>query len=516
MRNVQKTLAFFGLLAISGFGQLVGCADDANDCELNYETCPTNSGSTSSGVMPPPPGCTDSPSANAEVIRTECAYFVGGPNANDSNTGGEADPFATLGAALAAATKQKSRVYLCGKVTERVDITAGISVFGGFECSGAEWQYNASNPGIISPNAPAADAPFQSSVRIQGGGKTNLEDLDIEAAAATIDGGSSIAVIADGAAVNFVRVRLTAGNAKDGLPGITPADDIGPTDPTDPNIAGNNGVDACNGASMGNPGGAAKPNPVCGESIGGKGGTGFDLMAAGPGDPGLPMVSGTGTGGIGQDGGSCGPGVGGANGKSGGAGTGGTTVGIIDNKGYAGATGTAGMKGGIGQGGGGGGGTRGKTNCHGASGGSGGAGGCPGNGGSGGNPGGSSIGIISIGANLAFSSVAIVTGSGGKGGNGGAGQDGAPGGYGGLGGKGAKGPATDNACSGGNGGLGGAGGTGGGGRGGHSLGIAYTTTAPPATGATIQTNAPGSAGVGDGTATGDGAEGVKADSQKFD
>lgn len=517
MRNMQKTLAFFGILAIAGFGQLVGCADDANNCELNYETCPASSSSSSSGVVPPPPGCTDSPAANPEVIRTECAYFVGGSNAKDSNTGGETDPFATLGAALAAAKMQKARVYLCGSVSERVDITAGISVFGGFDCSGQQWQYNAGNRGVISPAAPAADAPFQSSVRIQGSGKTNLEDIDITAENATVDGGSSISVIVDAATVNFARVTLTAGDGKDGLPGITPTDNIGPTSATDPTIVGNDGQDACNGASMGNPGGDAKPNPICGESIGGKGGTGFDLMVAGGGDLGLPMVSGTGTGGIGQDGGSCGPGLGGANGKSGGAGAGGTAIGVIDNIGYTGAAGMPGMKGIIGQGGGGGGGSRGKVNCHGASGGSGGAGGCPGNGGSGGSAGGSSIGIVSIGAALNFSSVSITAGNGGNGGNGGSGQDGAPGGYGGVGGKGAKSPmSTDGACGGGNGGRGGNGGAGGGGRGGHSVGIAYAGTIPPNSGATVQTKTAGNGGVGDGSPASDGTAGMKADSQKFD
>lgn len=516
MRNLQKTLAFFGILATASFGQFIGCANDAENCELNYETCANTTGS--SGVMPPP-GCTDSPSVNGDVIRSDCAYFVGGAKANDSNTGGETDPFATLGAAIDAAKKQKARVYLCGSVSERVDIPAGVSIFGGFDCLGEEWKYDDTQRGSITPAAPAADAPFQSSVRITGSGKTNLEDLDIIAEDAAFDGGSAISLIVETATVNFTRVKLTAGNGKNGLPGITPMDDIGPNKSDDPTIIGNDGANACSGGSMGNPGGDAKSNPLCSESVGGKGGTGKDLTAAESGDPGLPTAGVSGAGGPGQDGSGCGPGSPGANGNDGSPGMGATVddLGGIDTTGYMGVSGTPGTKGVVGQGGGGGGGSKGKTNCNGASGGSGGAGGCPGNGGAGGNPGGSSIGIISIGAKLTFSASTITIGNGGTGGGGGGGQTGAIGGYGGGGGTGAKnGGPTPNACGGGNGGRGGNGGTGGGGRGGHSIGIAFKTNAPDTTGATIQTGSAGAGGVGDGSPGGDGASGMTGDKQNFD
>ena len=44
MRNLQKTLAFFGILATSAMGQLAGCSSDAENCELNYEVCTNGSG----------------------------------------------------------------------------------------------------------------------------------------------------------------------------------------------------------------------------------------------------------------------------------------------------------------------------------------------------------------------------------------------------------------------------------------------------------------------------------------
>lgn len=506
MRNLQKTLAYFGILITGGIGQLVGCANDADNCELNYEVC-----ASSGGVVAPPPGCTDSPSQNPEVIRTECAFFVGGMNAKDSNTGGEADPFASLAAAVNAAKTQKTRVYLCGTVNERVDIPAGVSIFGGFNCMGAEWIYDAPQRGAIVPPAPAADAPFQSSVRIMGNGTTKIEDINILAANAEFDGGSSIAVIVDKATVNFSRAELIASNGKDGTAGTTPNESVGPTMVTDPAIAGNPGSEGCLGTAAGVVGGAAKVNMLCPESIGGKGGNG-QVGDGDPGDDGMPLDAASGQGGQPNSGsGACGEGTTGAGGMTGPAGSGANDLGTIDSTGYLGTSGSSGSKGTAGQGGGGGSGSRGKNTFYGASGGSGGAGGCPGNGGSGGTAGGSSIGIIQVSGTLSFNAVKITTGMGGKGGAGGIGQVGGFGGNGGTRGL-AKdcgmGTKIDSACDGGNGGDGGQGGQGGGGFGGHSIGVAHKAglSAPDVTGADIKTNTAGTGGDapnkgGDGTAS---------------
>lgn len=510
MRNLQKTLAFFGIVVTAGLGQLVGCANDAENCELNYEAC-SGSSSSSSGVVPPP-GCADSPSQNAEVIRTDCAYFVGGSKASDSNTGGEADPFARLSDAINAAKTKKARVYLCGNVSERVEIPAWVSVFGGFDCTGDEWQYNETMRGSIAPDAPAADAAFQSSVRITGSGTSNIEDINISAASAAFPGGSSIAVIVDGATVNFIRADLTAGDGSAGAQGVTPTDDVGPDSAADPAVAGNAGVVACNGGVNGVEGGAAKTNMLCPESIGGKGGNGKNATGD-PGEDGLPANTMSGLGGDGEDAAACTEGTHGRHGDPGNHGTGATDPGMIDGVGYTGNSGLAGSKGMIGQGGGGGGGAKGKSTFYGASGGGGGAGGCPGNGGGGGSAGGSSIGIVHLSGTLSFSSAKITVGAGGQGGAGGDGQIGGSGGNGGMRGPGSScgmGPKTADACDGGNGGNGGQGGQGGGGFGGHSIGIAYKkgTPAPATMGATIQTGSAGAGGTG-GDATGTGGNGIK-------
>ncbi|MBK9261799.1 MAG: hypothetical protein IPM54_18605 [Polyangiaceae bacterium] len=512
MRNLQKTLALFGMMVTGSIAQLAGCANDAQDCTLNYEACSTSGSSSSSGVIPPPPECAALPSEKPEVIRDTCAYFVGGAKASDDGDGNELTPLKSLQKAveLAAADKTgRSRVYVCGSVSERIEMTAGVSVFGGFDCAGDEWQYDPNQRATIAPAAPLADAEFQASVRIRGNGTTNIEDVNIEAAAAVIDGGSSIAVIVDQATVHFARANLTAGDAKGGATGATPSDDIGPDNADDMAIKGNNGATACMGGGSGNPGGAAKSNSSCAETVGGKGGNGQDLIAANAGDPGLPMVIGFGDGGAGEDAMQCKPGDDGAYGENGADATGATGIGEISATGYIGMDGATGTKGTAGQGGGGGGGAKGKTNCNGASGGSGGAGGCGGNGGFGGRFGGSSIAIVLLeGAVPKFDSVTIATGNGGAGGPGGIGQFGAVGGNPGTGGSGNMG--TKAACNGGRGGQGGNGGQGGGGLGGHSIGIAYKkgATAPDTAGADIQTGTAGNGGAG-ADAAGNGGNGVK-------
>ncbi|HRI63929.1 MAG TPA: hypothetical protein PK156_06815 [Polyangium sp.] len=516
MRKLQTTIVSFGLVVSLGFGQLLGCSADADDCSLNA-TCNAD-GTPYSGSVGPLPECMDSPSANPAVIRDECAFFVGGSAASDGNAGTQAAPFKSLSTAINAARNAKARVYLCGIFTERVDIPAGVSLFGGFDCLQAEWKYDASRRARIEAPAPSLDSPFQSSMRILGMGATRVEDIDIQATVGSFAGSSAIGVIINGPTVDFVRSTITASDGEPGAKGATPTDDVGPADPNDPAVRGNPGQNACFGGSGGNPGGAAVVNVLCPESVGGKGGNGQD-MSGDPGENGLPTDSMFGQGGPGENVTSCIAGANGRLGMSGNFGAGGKSVGTLDEiKGHIGSSGQAGGKGTVGQGAGGGGGAKGKTNFFGASGGSGGAGGCPGNGGLGGEPGGSSIGIVSLAGTLRFLNVAIVTGYGGMGGAGGTGQNGGAGGNGGFGGKGGScggGAITTAACDGANGGNGGSGGQGGGGAGGHSWGIAHAAkTTLDLSGVTITTAMPGDGGAG-GDLPGTGAAGLQEDVHEF-
>ncbi|MDC0742321.1 hypothetical protein [Polyangium mundeleinium] len=510
MRNVHTTLAFLGLLAATGFGQVVGCGVDPHDCSLNNQCL--EDGKPYGSVVEPPPGCSASPSNDAAVLRDECGVFVSNTVTGSGTAGSSANPFKTIDEAVKEATNRTARVYVCadGDYKERLDIPAGISVFGGLDCAGGAWRYDGTTKSRINPAAPGTADGLQASVRIAGENASSLEDLEITAADAKIPGGSSIAIIVDRATVHWARTEITARNGAAGDQGATPTDNIGPDNADDSAIRGNNGQNACMGGPGGNPGGATKANPICSESSGGKGGNGQDTSgdAGGDGIPAPnPNPSNKGIGGLGDMGQGCDLGQPGANGASGNEGAGAVEDGTLDaTKGYIGVSGQPGTKGGVGQGGGGGGGARGKSACYGASGGSGGAGGCGGNGGLGGTAGGSSIAIVSIAATLSFDAVDITTGTGGQGGDGGFGQPGGFGGNGGNGGNGASsGGATPKACNGGPGGSGGFGGTGGGGRGGHSVGIAHKGGSVSDEGVTIMNGAPGTGGTGGGATGGIGA-----------
>ncbi len=503
MRTIHNTLTSLGILATAIFVQLTACSNPAEDCTQNLESCE----SSGAGTPQPSAECAKSPKDEPGVIKDACGFFVSVAG-DDANAGTADKPFKTLGKAADAAKAAKARVYACadGTYAERVEVPAGVSIFGGFSCMSGTWNYDAPTGATIEPTAPGPD-DVQATLRVAGNGTTQLEDLVVRAPDAVFPGGSSIVVIVDGATVDFVRTHVFSGNGASGATGATPTDDIGPQNPDDPAVRGNNGQNACMGGSGGNPGGAAKMNGLCSKSVGGKGGTGWDLIDGDKGDDGMPMVSGFGAGGTGEGPLQCSPGNDGFNGARGDDGTGAIVDGTLDaTKGYVGASGMPGTKGTVGQGGGGGGGAKGKTVCHGASGGSGGAGGCAGNGALGGMAGGSSIGIVHLGGTVRFDTTTITVGDGGEGGAGGEGQFGAPGGTGGTGGAGFSG--TSKACNGGSGGQGGNGGRGGGGRGGHSVGIAHKgASSPDTTGVMIMLSTAGMGGLGSG-ADGTGVMGI--------
>jgi hypothetical protein len=405
-----------------------------------------------------------------------------------------------------------------------VVLETALDIFGGLDCANG-WPWVGDTMKSTLAGAPD-EIPLTMTASASG---AMLADFAIEAADAAIEGGSSIAMVVDGAGVALVRCDVNAGNGMPGAKGETPTDSVGPTDPTSTDIKGNDGTAACMDP-MQQFGGAAKENSFCpvasGGPLGGAGGNGTatngDAGAIQPmataqtalGGVGEPAVGAWACGGMEPNGG----GDGGVNGPPGAPGAGATdapSLGILSSNGYTGIAGQPGLPGAPGQGGGGGGGAKGKSGCAGASGGGGGAGGCGGQGGLGGQPGGASIGIISLGATLSFDMVTIRTGNGGDGGEGGDGQGGGTGGLGGIGGSGdTNNPATLNACGGGQGGQGGTGGKGGGGRGGHAIGIAHAGAAPTIDGLTIETGTPGNGGLG-ADMDHNGAAGVNTDVQVF-
>jgi hypothetical protein len=517
----RQRYVFAALVLVSGImvAQAVGCVfSRANDCEGNLECTEPGSGTAGSGGGTPA-GCV--PSENKDPVEDTCGVFVSSKLGADENAGTKSAPVKTLQQAV---DKAKGRpVYACAEdLAGSVMLASGSDIYGGLDCT-KEWAY----VGATKKSTLVGDADKPAVVTEVTASGASIADFTIQAADAIADGGSSIAMLVDGAAVGLTRCDLVAGRGKAGAEGDTPMDPVGPTNPDDPMIVGNKGNDACMSTSS-QLGGDAKENAVCpaanGGPIGGAGGQGA-VLNGGNGDV-NPATMQTALGGVGQPSmdpmntWDCVPGSGlgnaGAKGAAGGPGVGAkdTELGTLDKTGYVGVSGQPGSAGRSGQGGGGGGGAKGKTMCAGASGGGGGAGGCGGKGGTGGKPGGSSIGLVSLNATLTFDTVTIKVGTGGSGGDGGDGQGGGSGGKGGTGGNGSANGLSD-ACDGGKGGQGGQGDKGGGGRGGHAIGIAYTGTSMPSTeGVTFTRGTPGPGGKG-ADAMHDGDPGVQADVQVF-
>ncbi len=471
------------LMAYGLAAQVSGCFDARDDCSLNpilqcgpwaprkstvgvggsggRGTGGEDGGSggrgTGGGDSGPPPSCV--PRENPDVVADSCGIFVSATG-SDTNPGTKEKPLQTLGAAVA----KGSTIYACAGAspfTEAVVVDKAVSLYGGLDCT--TWAYDAANKTALT--ASANSVPFT----VTGAaGSSAVYDFAITAADATTPGGSSIAVLDDGAALAMTRCSLTAGSGADGSGGLTAtgagvvgADAPAPPMSLDGCVAGQTGVFG------GQPG-----DTICGATTtsGGSGGNGQNQPGGGAGNDALPQPQpnatpgADGIGGKPQTTAACSNGDTGAAGlDSATPGAGATGLGVISSTGYQGPGATAGQPGGPGYGGGGGGGAKQCLNgAAGPAGGGGGAGGCGGQGGGPGQSAGGSFGLVSISATVSLDTVTITTADGGAGGDGGNGQLGGSGGNGGSPGS-ANGDAIAKACAGGSGGQGGAGSPGGGG-----------------------------------------------------
>jgi hypothetical protein len=452
------------------------------------------------------PDCSGDPS-DTNVI-DECGVFAQA-DATAPGDGSMATPFAKLADAIAEAQAKGKRVYACTSqaFAEAVTISAGIEVYGGFDCTNG-WAWSRAARAELDGPPDAIPLTIEASA---GGAK--IEGFTIKGASPSTPmmGGSSIAVTVADVTATLEDCDLTAADAADGADGTTPTTPV--SKGADAPMPVHGQEDACiNPASL--VGGAAGTTTMCGSidtsgGLGGKGGItgimgGYGQNGASGANPAaMPKMGTDGLGGAGQTdpAGTCQTGDPGAPGSSGTTGNGGSVLSdTLSIAGISNGDDTDGHAGTPGQGGGGGGGAMSGMFClggvdgNGASGGGGGAGGCGGLGGGGGKAGGSSIAIVSLGTKLTLMGVTLAVGTAGDGGKGVIGQGG------GLTGAGATGGAPSGlagslpGCRGGDGGLGGAGGPGGGGRGGHAIGIAYTKT--PATVPVLQMFTPGMPGTG--------------------
>jgi hypothetical protein len=470
MRIVNWIKVSLGLATFAAITETAGCYQATTDCDLfacasssGTAGSTTSSSSSSSGTGGTPVVCI--PSESKDPVADSCGVFVSSSLGEDdaaTDRGTQAKPFKTIGAALMKA--DVARVYVCAEsFSESVTISTSVDLYGGLACKG--WAYLGATK-KTTLTAPADAVPLTIG---NAAGSVGVEDFAITATSAQASGGSSIAIVTNGATVSLARCDLTAGDAKDGDPGVSGGAQEAQAE------SGKAGGDAGIVGAGSVVGGAAGQNNTC-SLAGGKGGDGGAIMSGDGGDGFQGDGNLGGAKGTGDNGAGCTDGTKGGNGTAGPLVSGGQGIGTISTKGYQGTDGETGQDGTNGKSGGGGGGSKASAAVHGAGGGGGGAGGCAGKHGTGGKAGGSSIALVSVGANVTLAECKLTSGNGSQGGKGGDGQFGQPGGDLVVGGKGSMGVLAG--CAGGAGGSGGNGGNGGGGLGGHSLGIAVTGAAP--------------------------------------
>jgi hypothetical protein len=496
---MESTTAWLAALVVGlgAAGAMSACFDPLSDC-TQTKTCPVADAGKDGGDA-----CAGDPTTEAAIVNDGCGVFVNA-SAAPGGDGKEATPFQTFAEAAAA---KPARVFACAGTyaeTMTVSFTGGVEVYGGFTgCTGTSWTWSTSAEAQIT-------TPVDVTGWVLNGGTNKLENVSVTAPGATMPGGSSIAVLVNGGALDMTNGALTAGDGQKGADGAT-----GNAMSLDGTM-GASGASTCDpGAIHTGPAGAVSTCSTGGTSTAGNGGDGGDPggdpAATGSNGGALPTASAVGVndgkGGQGEGQGGallCVRGDDGAPGVPGTPGDGAGEPGSITANGYEGVAGKDGTSGAPGQGGGGGGGAKGgaaitcgstTTAFPGASGGAGGTGGCGGALGSGGKPGGSSIALLVLDAQVTLTSVTLTAGKGGNGGAGGSGQSGGNKGTGGTSGAGAG--TANGSCSGGDGGRGGVGGPGGGGQGGYSLGIAFQGTTSPKGGTfSIQMTNAGPGGMG--------------------
>lgn len=486
VRRAHWLIVTSGLLVAASITCATGCQTLAAKCD-NTVTCQGDAGVGAGGGGTGGTGGTDAGGPNESlkcdpatagpvgtlgtVPSSGCGIFVDSIEGTDHADCGitPTDPCRTLGVALMTQLTHPDlkHVYACGSFEEPVLLSAGVTLHGAFTCKAFYWYYDVMDENRKKTTLTANPDTIPLMVASTATG-AEIRDFAITAANAMVAGGSSIAVVVDGATATFTRCTLSAQNAKDGEAGSyagTPAQQADSGQPGSPAgsmmplSGGNGGTNFCSGQQL---------IPLAGD--GGSGGT----VPDGDGGPGMSKGMRRDLDGAGQTATTaCTPGMPGSPGMDGPPGPKVSSLGMINASGYRGIDGQPGTDGENGNNGGGGGGSRAAmTITHGAGGGGGGAGGCGGIHGGGGKAGGSSIALLSLDAKVTLVGGLINSLSAGNGGDGGKGQFLQSGGNAGNGG-GASG-SVGKGCSGGAGGDGGNGGNGGGGSGGYSFGIAAT------------------------------------------
>ena len=261
------------------------------------------------------------PSELKNAVASDCGVFVSSSMGDDKNPGSQKEPFKSLQSAIAAANGRP--VYACGEsFREPVSVTTGVTLYGALDCANG-WAYDGSKKTALTASADAIPLTLSASAT---GAVVSVFDFAITAADASAAGGSSIAVLANGATATLARVDLVAGKGADGAVGIAPAGSgMKGADAPVPVPAG--ALDGC-GTAAGVLGGGEPGSSMCPDGMdtsGGPGGSGTNRPGGGDGSSAPPKpqqpnatMGHDGLGGAGQTSNTpCDPGDQGANGLPG-------------------------------------------------------------------------------------------------------------------------------------------------------------------------------------------------------
>ena len=167
-------------------------------------------GGTLPGREPAPPA----PAPKADQITEQFGVFVAKDGAAQ-NPGTRKSPLASITEAIAKAKADKKSVFVCeGTYEETLEIANGVSIIGGFDCSGSEWKQTNKKSVLDSASSPAIHADKIST-------PTRIDGFDVKVPDATTPSGSSIAVIVlDSNALTFANGTITAGAGMKGDDGV--------------------------------------------------------------------------------------------------------------------------------------------------------------------------------------------------------------------------------------------------------------------------------------------------------
>ncbi|MFS8070316.1 MAG: hypothetical protein ACMG6S_28470, partial [Byssovorax sp.] len=154
------------------------------------------------------------PSENKAPVADSCGVFVSSSLGDDGNAGTRAKPLKTLGAALLKGDVM--RVYACAEgFREAVVVSSAVELYGAVDC-GKGWAYAPTTKTTLT--AAEDEIPLTLG---NAAGLATVEDFAITAAAAKVAGGSSMAVLVNGATASLTRCDLISGDASEGASGAS-------------------------------------------------------------------------------------------------------------------------------------------------------------------------------------------------------------------------------------------------------------------------------------------------------